>query len=245
MESFDQFSLEGRVPRTDVVIVGGGIGGLSVARVLRERFANLGITLLDKNSGLGRETSHSDHNTNIAHTGCFYPPGTTKALTATEGFRWLRDYHDEKGLNRRDVGKVVAGSVEGDEVLLGKYKLNAIANGQNPDRVKMMRGDELRGEVEPLLSEKVTQGLYLQDAFMFDANGVMQAMEQDLVDAGVDIKTGHEVLDIEAVSEGWLVTTNEGQFIAKHVVNTAGTHVDKIARTVGGARDWKIIPVQG
>jgi L-2-hydroxyglutarate oxidase len=147
-------------PELDVLVIGGGIGGLSGARVLNEAKPGAKIVLLEKEAEVGRGTSHENHNTNTGHTGAFYKPGSLKATSAREGFHWLREYHDEKGLKRRDTGKIIAGTLPEDIGLLQQYFKQALANGQRPESVKLLDGDELRAEQEPFLSPNVTQGYY-------------------------------------------------------------------------------------
>lgn len=232
-------------PELDVLVIGGGIGGLSAARVLNEEKPDAKIALLEKEPEVGQGTSHDNHNTNTGHTGAFYAPGSLKATSAKEGFHWLRQYHDEKGLKRRDTGKIIAGTLPEDIGLLQTYFKQALANGQRPESVTLLDGDELRAEHEPFLSQGVTKGLLLEDCYLFDANGVLREMQKDLERAGVSVKTDHKVLDIKPLKKGWLVKTNQGEFIATHIVNQAGTHSDKIARMTGGAKNWKIMPVMG
>lgn len=239
MEKFED------TPRYDVAIIGGGIGGLSAAKVLSDEHPDASIILCEKEDTVGQGTSRGDHNTNTAHTGAFYPVNSLKAVSARKGFRFLRDYHDQKGLVRRDIGKIIAASEEGDGPLIEKYYRQAVANGQRPESVSIISGDELRSEHEPLLGKNVESGLLLRDCFLFDADGVMRELAKDLERSGVTVGTDLEVLEVTALPEGWLVKTSRGEFIAKHLVNQAGTHADRIAKMTGGAQDWKIIPVMG
>jgi L-2-hydroxyglutarate oxidase LhgO len=243
----------------DILVIGGGIGGLSVARVLTDKYPDARIVHLEKEPKLGQGTSRADHNTGTGHTGAFYPAGSAKATAANEGFRWLRQYHDRKGLAPREVGKIIAGSQPGDDALLQKYRKQALENGQK--RAVLLSGDELRDKYEPLLSKNVTQGLWLPEAYLFDADGVMREIAADIRSRGGDIRTEQKVSAVRPVSEGWVVTTDRSEFLAGNVVNCAGTHSDRIARMAqgrlvggdgkaetevsSGARNWKIMPVMG
>jgi (S)-2-hydroxyglutarate dehydrogenase len=237
------FSSRPAVVAVEFLVIGGGIGGLSTMRVLGEKYPKAKIVLLEKEPSLGQGTSRSDHNTGTGHTGAFYAPGTAKAIAANQGFTWLRNYHREKGLPIRNVGKIIAASMPGDDLFLKKYQQQATANGQKA--AVILSGDELRATYEPLLSKKITAGLYLPEAYLFDADGVMKAMAEDISRKGGIILTNQKVLDIKALTEGWLVRTQTGEYIAQHIINSAGTHADRIAHRVGGAKTWKIMPVMG
>ncbi len=59
--------------RYDVVIVGGGIVGLSVALEITKRFPRLALLLLEKEAGVGRH--QSGNNSGVIHSGIYYKPG--------------------------------------------------------------------------------------------------------------------------------------------------------------------------
>ncbi|MHB1708378.1 MAG: FAD-dependent oxidoreductase [Thermoplasmataceae archaeon] len=76
-----------------VIIIGGGIVGLSVAASLSEN--NQGILVLEKNQSFGRETS--SHNSGVIHSGIYYPPGTLKATICRKGNAMIYDICKKTG----------------------------------------------------------------------------------------------------------------------------------------------------
>ena len=56
--------------RYDVVIVGGGIVGLSVALEATRRFPRLRLLLLEKEDHVGQH--QSSHNSGVIHSGVYY-----------------------------------------------------------------------------------------------------------------------------------------------------------------------------
>lgn len=55
---------------TDILIIGGGIIGATVARSLSMNFPSLKISLLEKESSLGQHTS--TRNSSVIHAGIYY-----------------------------------------------------------------------------------------------------------------------------------------------------------------------------
>ena len=67
-------------------MIGAGIVGLSVARRLQQ--ANVEVTVIDKESTVAAH--QSSHNSNVVHSGVYYPPGSLKAKLCRRGGELLR-----------------------------------------------------------------------------------------------------------------------------------------------------------
>lgn len=80
----------------DLVVLGGGMVGLSLAHQIIYCFLDLSITLIDKESELGRHSS--GRNSGVLHVGIHYPPGTIKAQVCFQGAKRLRFWCEYGGL---------------------------------------------------------------------------------------------------------------------------------------------------
>ena len=89
----------------DVLIVGGGMVGLSVAHQLLERNIAKNITILDKEPSLGLHSS--GRNSGVLHAGLYYKPGSLKAKVCVEGARRLRNWVEDNKLPINPCGKVI------------------------------------------------------------------------------------------------------------------------------------------
>ena len=67
----------------DVVVVGAGVIGLSIARKLA--LAGREVIVLERNSNIGKEIS--SRNSEVIHAGIYYPQNTLKAKLCTRGRR--------------------------------------------------------------------------------------------------------------------------------------------------------------
>ena len=67
----------------DVIIVGSGMVGMSLAFQLTERYPDLSIVVIDKEPEIGRHSS--GRNSGVLHAGIYYPPATLKAKSLCAG----------------------------------------------------------------------------------------------------------------------------------------------------------------
>ena len=75
----------GGVREADLVVVGGGILGLAVARELLGRRPGAELVVLERENHLGaHQTTHSS---GVIHAGIYYAPGSLKARLCVEGAR--------------------------------------------------------------------------------------------------------------------------------------------------------------
>lgn len=78
------------VQKTDVLIVGGGLVGLSTAMHLQELRPGLSITLIEKDAQVASQ--QSGHNSGVLHAGIYYEPGSMKARFCVEGHAALIEF---------------------------------------------------------------------------------------------------------------------------------------------------------
>ncbi len=113
-------------------VIGAGIVGLSVARRLLQAI-NVEVTVIDKELTIAAH--QTSHNSNVVHSGVYYPPGSLKAKLCRRGGELLRAYCAEWGLPYEEVGKVIV-AIRGDELPhLFELANRAKANGIPESRV--------------------------------------------------------------------------------------------------------------
>ena len=93
----------------DILIIGCGITGLTIARELTERnFEN--IIIIDKESHIGSHAS--GRNSGVLHSGVYYSAGSLKARFCVEGNRLMKEYCIENNLPIKNIGKVIVATDE-------------------------------------------------------------------------------------------------------------------------------------
>src|SRR3954452_6676978 len=98
--------------RCDLVVIGGGILGLAVARELLGRHPDASLCVLEREDRLAaHQTSHSS---GVIHSGIYYAPGSLKARLCVEGSRLLYAYCDEHGIEARRSGKLIVAAEQSE-----------------------------------------------------------------------------------------------------------------------------------
>jgi len=101
------------LPRTtDILVVGGGIIGLTLALEFRRRHPDCGVTLIEKEAACGLHAS--GRNSGVLHAGFYYTPDSLKARFTRDGNRALTEYCERRGLPLRRCGKLVVARSRAD-----------------------------------------------------------------------------------------------------------------------------------
>ena len=124
----------------DVLVVGGGIIGLTIARELIQKgYKN--IVIIDKEKDLGKHAS--GRNSGVLHAGIYYPPDSLKARSCLNGNFLMRTYCKEKGLPILESGKVIVTRSEKEIATLKELYRRALANGAKVDMVNEQELNEI------------------------------------------------------------------------------------------------------
>ncbi len=219
----------------DILIVGAGIVGLTVARELVSRGAD-GVVLLEKEDELGRHAS--GRNSGVLHAGIYYAPDSLKARSCLAGNLLMRAYCREKGLPLLETGKVIVARSEEELPALEELHRRATANGA---RVELV--DEARlAELEPN-ARTAGKALFSLQTAIVDPKAVLASLRADLeATRRVRILTGRELTGLRGSR---VAVTPQGEISFRRLVNAAGAHCDRVARLFGLARDLRLIPFKG
>jgi len=219
----------------DVVVIGGGIVGLSLAREIAARGAG-DVLVLEKEDSLGRHAS--GRNSGVLHAGIYYAPDSRKAKTCLAGNLLMRAYCREKGIPVLDCGKVVVAREESELPVLDELARRATANGA---RIEMLDEKALTA-VEPS-ARTVGRALWSRMTAVVDPKEVLASLRADLEAGGrVRIRTGVEVVAAAGPSA---IRTTGGEIGYGRLVNAAGAHCDRVARMFGVGEHYRLIPFKG
>ena len=221
----------------DVVIIGGGVIGTSIAREL-SRY-RLSIALLEKEEELAFGVSKS--NSGIIHPGTQNPPDSLKGRLCVLGNRLIREVSRELGVDFKEVGElIVAMSLED---LPGLLQMKKDAEALGVPGLAIVDQKWLRAH-EPNLTLDAVRALYAPTAGIVSPYRLVYDMAENAGRNGVEIYTGTRVEDIEAGPNFFKIGTTGGAYRTKYVVNAAGLFADEISRMVG-ISDFKITPRKG
>lgn len=220
----------------NVVVVGGGIIGLSVAWELTRR--GVDVTVLEKES---RWAAHqTGHNSNVVHAGLYYKPGSFKAKMSVAGNRSIVDFARQYGVPVEVCGKLVVATEEQELPALNTLAERAEANGV---LAKMISPEEAR-EYEPEVA--CVAALRVESTGIIDFPAVCAVLVRLLDETGVDLRLNTPVLGIRPGTTGGVeVATGDEVFQADALVNCAGLHSDRVARLAGLTPSARIVPFRG
>jgi len=91
--------------QVDIVIVGAGVVGLAVAAELAGKFKDQAIVLMERHGKFGQETS--SRNSEVIHSGIYYPAGSLKARLCVEGKQRLYRFCEVWGIPHQRLGKLI------------------------------------------------------------------------------------------------------------------------------------------
>ena len=90
----------------DVIIIGGGIVGMTIAYLISEKNKNLKLLIIDKEKTIGLHSS--GRNSGVLHAGIYYKPETLKAKVSVKGVKILKEWCNEESLPVLSCGKVIS-----------------------------------------------------------------------------------------------------------------------------------------
>lgn len=205
----------------DVAIIGGGILGVTVARML-SRY-QLKIVVIEQHYDIGEGSSKS--NSGVLAAGFHPRPGSLKAISCVKGNEMYKDICE-----RLDVPVNYLGSLM---VAFGEASLEKVHSKMEKGTksgvpgLKLISGDEARA-MEPLLSDQVIEALYAPTTAVVDVFKLILHNAQLAALNGVEFLLDTEVTQLDRSEDGFLISTNKGNFNSRYVINTAGENADWI-----------------
>ncbi len=228
----------GRAVDFDIVVIGGGIVGLSTAMQLSQRFPGLAIAVLEKEQMLA--SHQTGRNSGVIHAGVYYEPGSLKATFCRAGSAATMQFCKEYGIRFDQRGKMLVATTQDELPRMEKLHERAISNGLEVHRVSK---DELT-EREPHVAGLAA--LFIPASGIVDYGEITRCMGALLIEAGGTILTDVEVYQINEQADGVEITLDTGMLLsARHVIACAGVNADRLARMCGLAKDIAIIPFRG
>jgi L-2-hydroxyglutarate oxidase LhgO len=216
------------MPDLDVVIVGGGVVGLSCAYELAARGRR--VAVLEQHARFGEETS--THNSGVIHAGIYYPPGSLKARLCVEGRRLLTARLRDWRIPHRLGGKLIVATHEDEIAPLERLKANGERN-EVEGLVMLDRSAALRRE--PNIN--VLAALFSPVTGVFDVGAYLHTLAGHAQAHGALLIADAEVQAIDRSPRGIVAQTRQkGAVTAARLVNAAGLHADTVARLCGDAR---------
>jgi L-2-hydroxyglutarate oxidase LhgO len=219
--------------KTDFLVVGAGIIGLSIARELARRHPGAEIAVLEKESEVAFHAS--GRNSGVLHAGFYYTADSLKARLTVTGNRALTDYCLEHGLPINRCGKVVVASSETDLEGIHELKRRGDRNGVD---LHLIDAGQLR-DLEPN-ARTVEKALFSPSTSTVDPARICRHIAASFPKR-VRILFGRRLTG----RSGTRAVTSRETISFRHLFNAAGLHADRVARHFGAGRDFTMMPFKG
>jgi L-2-hydroxyglutarate oxidase LhgO len=215
--------------RFNNLVIGGGVIGLSVSKHLSKS-----TILIEKNKSFGLETS--SRNSQVIHSGLYYPENTLKTSLCIKGRKLLYKYLNDKKIPFRKCTKWIVS----DHRDLLQNLLEKATKLQIPCRFV---SDNALKEEPNLLAK---YAILLSETGILDAYKYMESLEADVLDKNM-IQYNTTVVGIKQLYPGYLVQCKQGNDFydieADRVINCAGLYSATIAQMIG--YDYKLYYAKG
>jgi L-2-hydroxyglutarate oxidase len=222
----------------DLIVVGGGIVGTATALALTRAYPGLKLAILEKEDHLAAH--QTGHNSGVIHSGLYYRPGSLKAQNCAAGREALYAFCAERKIAVERCGKIVVATREEEIPALDELERRGIANGlAGLERLSAAGVKEHEPHVAGIA------GLYVPQTGIVDYVEVTNAYAQVVREGGGIVQTGCQVNGVKRQGQDFHLTTSQGDFSCRTLINCAGLQSDRLARACGIDPGVQIIPFRG
>lgn len=219
----------------DVLVIGGGIVGLSTAHALAGLAPGTRVVVLEKEDGPARH--QTGRNSGVIHSGIYYKPGSLKARFAVRGAAEMVKFCAEHGIPHEVTGKLIVATGRDELPRLHALVQRGRENGIPVRELGPTQISEYEPEVRGLAA------IHVGTTGIVDYGRVARQLAES---SGAEIVYGGAVDLISRRPSGVAVRTSGGVVVrARVLVNCAGLQCDRIARLAGDDPGMRILPFRG
>jgi L-2-hydroxyglutarate oxidase LhgO len=229
----------------DIVVIGAGVVGLSVAH----RLASSGrsVLILERETGIAQGVT--SRNSEVVHAGIYYPKGSLKAVLCVDGRERLYTWCASHRVEHRRLGKLIVATRSEEISVLEDLRARGQANGV--ERLDLIDAAQV-ASLEPNVA--AVGGLLSPDTGIVDAHGFCLSLLAAAEAKGAVLAARRRVTALSRSPGGWNVTVAVGEEArcesigASVVIDAAGLEADRVATLAGidiDARGWRQFPCKG
>lgn len=221
----------------DIVLIGGGIVGVSTAWQLKQRFPGASILLLEKEQALSRH--QTGRNSGVIHAGVYYEPGSLKADFCKRGAVATIDFCREHGIPMEQCGKLLVATDDLELQRMDALEQRCIQNGIE---IRRLSDSELKKKERRISG---IGALFVPSTGITDYGRISRKMAELFENLGGSIKTGSGVIGLEEKYDTVQIHTPTECLQARYLIACGGLEADRIAAMLNIAIDFQIIPFRG
>jgi len=225
--------------KTDIIIIGGGIVGLSTAYQLLQLNPDLTVTILEKENAVAKH--QTGNNSGVIHSGIYYKPGSLKAQNCLRGYDMLIDFCKAQNIEYDLCGKIIV-AIKPEEIAgLEALYQRGIQNGLSG--LRFLSKDEIKRYEPNCVGIK---GVFVPQTGIVDYKQIAVKLAENInLNPKGNIILNSKIQAIVGNEHGAVVHTDTERYEARLVINCAGLYCDKVAAMAGEKLNMKIIPFRG
>jgi L-2-hydroxyglutarate oxidase len=221
----------------NVVIIGAGIVGLSVAYELLLRHPKTILTVIEKESGSAYH--QSGRNSGVIHSGIYYKPGSLKAINCRAGKSLMERFCQEHGIKFELCGKVIVATDQHELNTLEMIYQRGLANGVSCEIISEQR---LR-EIEPHCAG--IKAIYVPEAGIVHYPDVCKKLVELIRARGGQVNFNERIEQAHQIGARMTLQSNTSSYSPDLTINCAGLYSDRIALLLGSKLSARIVPFRG
>ena len=223
----------------DVIVIGAGVSGCSIARELARYDARVCVVEREEDVCCGTSKANSA----IVHAGFDAQPESLMAMLNVEGNRLMYEWAKELNFAVINNGSLVVctseADVDGLEMLRRRGEANGVPDLRIIDRAELVA-------MEPNIADDAVGALWAPTGGIVDPFGLTVALAENAAANGVEFRFNAPVTKVAREGDAWVITAGEETLYAKAVVNAAGVYADTIHNQVAAPDDQlTIVPRKG
>ena len=201
--------------KVKITIIGAGVVGLAIAAELSQEYDD--IVVLEKHEKFGQETS--SRNSEVIHSGIYYPPNSLKAKLCVDGAELLYEYCEKYSIHYSKLGKLIVASNESEITDLQELYNTGIQNGVKG--LRLIEKDEIN-KIEPNVN--AIAALYSPNTGIINSHSLMSHLYGVANSSGVLFSFNTEVNFIEKQKNGYVtgIKNDDYKFVSSVVINSTG-----------------------
>ncbi|MBK6596785.1 MAG: NAD(P)/FAD-dependent oxidoreductase [Proteobacteria bacterium] len=217
----------------DCAVIGAGVVGLAVARACAQ--LGLSTVVIERHGRVGEETS--SRNSEVVHSGIYYPADSLKAKFCVAGRDALYDYCAARAIATKRCGKLIVATSAAEEHALHKLQQRAVQNSVGPTHwLNALQAQAM----EPAVV--CTAALWIPITGIVDSHDLMTHFVADLEASGGLLALHTRVTRIVPESNALAIFTADGAdpLRSRTVINAAGLSGTSVARLVEGIEPTRV-----
>ncbi len=221
----------------DIVVVGGGIVGISTAWHLKKEYRSAKILLIEKEKKLAQH--QTGHNSGVIHAGVYYQPGSLKADFCKRGAALTMAFCKEHDIPFQQCGKMLVATNPMEYRRMEDLEVRCRKNGITTQR---LTEQELTNE-EPNISG--IGAILVPATGITDYRQIAEKMTALYLALGGRVAMGQEVKTLREDGNGISVRLRSEKLATKYLLACGGLQADRLARMIGIQTDFQIVPFRG